>query len=212
VNVKPALIPPLVVGPFAVNCWLVAGTQRQALVIDPGGDADKILAQLKRLDLTPALYLLTHGHADHLGALEALLARHPAEVQMHTADADWAFTRANALLPYYPALSGVPDSLHRLKPPFTPPSAAGLSYEIIATPGHSPGGVCYYFPDLGRLFTGDTLFAGTVGRTDLPGGNGAILTQSLKQLARLPGATLIHPGHGDSSTLEEEFRTNPFLT
>jgi glyoxylase-like metal-dependent hydrolase (beta-lactamase superfamily II) len=211
VNVKSALIPPLVVGPFAVNCWLVAGTQRQALVIDPGGDADQILGELKRLDLTPALYLLTHGHADHLGALEALLAVHAAEVWIHAADAAWAFTPANALPPYYPPLSGVPARLRSLKAPFSPQSTAGLSFEIIPTPGHSPGGVCYYFPEQGRLFTGDTLFAGTVGRTDLPGGNEAVLAQSLKQLARLPGTTLIHPGHGESSTLAEELRSNPFL-
>lgn len=210
---KPASpsIPPLSVGPFEVNCWLIAGTEHQVLVIDPGGDADRILGQLKRLNLTPACYLLTHGHADHLGALEALLAVHPAEVLMHSADAAWAFTPANAILPYYPALTRKPDRLRVVQAPFPTEKIAGLKYQIIATPGHTPGGLCFYFPEEGRLFTGDTLFAGTVGRTDLPGGSETILAQSLQQLKGLPANTLIHPGHGDSSTLADELRTNPFL-
>lgn len=206
-----APIPALVVGPFAVNCWLIAGSQHQALVIDPGGDADLILDQLKKRHLTPALYLLTHGHADHLGALEELLAVYPADVFLHAADAAWAFTAANVIHPYYPAAAQKPGRLRSLQMPLAPETAAGLHFEILATPGHTPGGVCYFFPELGRLFTGDTLFAGTVGRTDLPGGNGAVLAQSLKLLARLPGPTQIHPGHGDSSTLSEELRSNPFM-
>jgi hydroxyacylglutathione hydrolase len=212
VTPKPTLIPPLVVGPFGVNCWLVAGEGRQALVIDPGDDADRILERLKRLDLIPALYLLTHGHADHVGALEALLSVYPADVLMHSADAAWAFTADNAIPPYYPPLSGPPDRLRTVQAPFPAnEEAAGLTFKIIATPGHTPGGLCFYFPETGRLFTGDTLFAGTVGRTDLPGGNEAVLAQSLKQLTGLPGDTLIHPGHGESSTLTEELRTNPFM-
>ena len=209
-NAKSDLIPPLVVGPFGVNCWLVAGVDDQALVIDPGSDAEQILKQLKRLELTPALYLLTHGHADHVGALTALLAVHPAEVLMHAADAAWAFTSNNAIPPFYPAVRK-PDRLRLVQSALPKETTAGLTFQILATPGHTPGGLCFYFSEQGRIFTGDTLFAGTVGRTDLPGGKEAILTQSLQQLKHLPGATLIHPGHGESSTLAEELRFNPFL-
>ncbi len=202
---------PLVVGPFEVNCWLVTGAQGQVLIIDPGGDADLIQAHLRERHLTPAAYLLTHGHADHLGALEALLADHPAEVWMHEADAAWAFTRANALLPYYPPLHGPPAKLRRLAPPLGRHTLAGVTFDILATPGHTPGGICFYFPEDGRLFTGDTLFAGTVGRTDLPGGDEAILRNSLRTLAALPPETRIHPGHGESSRLSDEIRSNPFF-
>ncbi|NLB60724.1 MAG: MBL fold metallo-hydrolase [Lentisphaerae bacterium] len=198
------------VGPFQVNCYLIWGAQRQALVLDPGADAAMLQEALAAKQLTVAAYLLTHGHADHLSALAALQRHHPAPYLMHAADYRWAFAATNQIPPYYAVPQRPPTAAHLIQDD-TLWSAADLTCQIITTPGHSPGGLCYHFATAAILFTGDTLFRGSVGRTDLPGGNGRLLNQSLKKLRRLPPATRLYPGHGPSSTLATELRSNPFL-
>lgn len=198
------------VGPFEANCYLAWGETRQALVIDPGADAERVLRLLDRHNLTVAAYLLTHGHMDHIGALAPLAALRPAPIGLHPDDARWAFEPANQMPPYYP----VPERPSETARPLADGQEwtdGGLTYRILATPGHSPGSVCYYFPSEHALFTGDTLFQGTVGRTDLPGGATAVLSRSLERLAKLPPETRIYAGHGAASTLAEELRSNPFL-
>ncbi|MBI9020551.1 MAG: MBL fold metallo-hydrolase [Verrucomicrobia bacterium] len=198
------------VGPFAVNCSIVWGESKQAFVIDPGFEAEVIKSCLNENELTVAAYLLTHGHADHLSALSELHAVRPAPVVIHAEDYNWAFGEKNQIPPYYP----VPEKpaaefIHPERSNDWKNSAP--FFQCLETPGHTRGGVCYWFEDAGVCFTGDTLFKGSCGRTDLPGGDGRVLAQSLKRLAALPPETKIIAGHGDETTIAFELKTNFFL-
>ncbi len=200
----------LSVGPFEVNCAIVWGEAKQALIIDPGYDAADIEAALRENGLSVAAYLLTHGHADHLCALDELHTTRPAPVYIHAEDYKWAFGQQNQIQPYYP-VPGKPAA------EFIHPEASGnctisdLSFQTLETPGHTKGCVCYYFEQEKVIFTGDTLFKGTCGRTDLPGGDGRTLAQSLKKLAALPDAVTVYPGHNESTTIGYEKKTNFFM-
>lgn len=201
---------PIVVGAFQVNCYLAVSDGGQALVLDPGEDAGQIAVALRERKLSVAAYLITHGHMDHLGALAELMRQFPAPVAMHPADAAWAFSPANAMLPYY----DVPERPARIDRDLADGQAyddGGLHYEVITTPGHSPGCVCFHFPAGKTLFTGDTLFSGSVGRTDLAGSDERLMESSLRKLARLPDDTIVYPGHGPRTTIGREKRDNPFL-
>ena len=200
----------LTVGPFQANCYVVWGPERHALVIDPGADAATILAFLDthRMDVTG--YLLTHGHMDHISALAEVSDKHPAPYAIHALDLKWAFGPLNQSPPYY-SVPRQPVEPFRTLADGQTWTDGGLTYAVIGTPGHSPGSVCFHFSTDCVLFSGDTLFQGTVGRTDLPGGDGQVLTQSLHKLAQLPPETRILPGHGPETQLAKEFRINPFL-
>jgi hydroxyacylglutathione hydrolase len=212
----------ITVGAFAVNCSVIWGEAGQALIIDPGSDAGEIEAVLRRNGVQVAGYLLTHGHADHIDALAGLHAAHPAPVYMHPADAEWAFGPDNQIPPYYPVPSK-PDTgilnpadskdWKKAGPVFQTPEENNVPQCIcLETPGHTPGGVCYWFKEAGICFTGDTLFKGACGRTDLPGGDARTLTNSLGKLAHtLPPDTQIIAGHGERSTMKQEMATNFFL-
>ncbi|MFA7257353.1 MAG: MBL fold metallo-hydrolase [Kiritimatiellales bacterium] len=214
----------LSVGPFEVNCAIVWNDQKQTFVIDPGYDAANIEKILSENNLTISAYLLTHGHADHLNALAELHRKHPAPVVIHTEDYKWAFGPQNQILPYYP----VPEKpaaefLHPevsnhwkiLSEKFQGSEKnlkTGLyRFQTLETPGHTRGGVCYYFEEEKVIFTGDTLFKGTCGRTDLPGGDGRVLAASLKKLAALPDDVTVYPGHNESTTIGYEKKTNFFM-
>ncbi len=214
----------ITVGPFEVNCAVVWGDAKQALVIDPGFDAADIKSVLKKNDLTVAAYLLTHGHADHINALAELHATRPAPVYLHTEDERWAFTAANQIPPHYPVpTKPAAEILHpevsndwkKLAPFFQPLEnklpVGAADFHCLETPGHTPGGVCYWFKDEHVCFTGDTLFKGSCGRTDLPNGDARTLSVSLKKLATLPPETRIIAGHGDETTIAHELKTNFFL-
>lgn len=194
------------VGPYEVNCAFVWGENKQALIIDPGYDAEDILSLLKEQDLTVTAYLLTHGHADHISALAKLYASRPAPVYFPAADKSWAFGSNNQILPYYPVPTK-PD-VEMLDPATAPPN---YGFQLLKTPGHTPGGVCYWFKSENVCFTGDTLFKGSCGRTDLPGGDARTLSNSLKTLAQLPLETRIIAGHGADSTIAHELKTNFFM-
>lgn len=200
----------LVVGEFQVNCYVVHGADRQALVIDPGADAARIVSFLRKRQLSVAAYLLTHGHVDHVSALADLHAALPAPVAMHSNDLKWAFSELNHMLPFYSA-PRKPADLSRPLEDRQMWTDAGLTYSVLATPGHTPGSVCFYFPTEGAIFTGDTLFAGSVGRTDLPGGNARNLTDSLRKIKALPDTTMVYPGHGPDTDLGEEKQSNYFM-
>lgn len=200
----------IVVGEFQVNCLVVWDKEPSAIVVDPGDDARLVLEFLDKKRLGVAAYVMTHAHMDHISGLAAMCRAKPAPIGMHPADLKWAFTEANQMPPYY----GVPEKPPKIERELADDSEytdAGLTYRIIATPGHSPGAVCIHFESENVLISGDTLFAGSVGRTDLPGGNARTLQQSLRKLARLPDNTIVYPGHGPTTTIGEEKVVNYFL-
>ena len=194
------------VGPYEVNCTILSDGGR-AWVIDPGHEAGRIAAFLSERSLAPAGILLTHGHFDHIGAVPGLQRLFPGlPVCVGAADEPMLTHPMNQLAPDYPP---IPRPAGLVRPEDFADRPDGLA--VLATPGHTPGGVCYHFAAARLLLSGDTLFAGSVGRTDLPGGDAATLAASLRLLADLPGETVVVPGHGPETTIAHERRVNPFL-
>lgn len=203
------------VGAFAANCvvlWQAGGDA--CWIVDPGADAADIAAFCDEEGLRPALVALTHGHFDHIGGVTGLLAKWPGlPVHIAPGDAPWAFTPVNACAGAYPTTAR-PATLVADLADGAELAAAGLSARVLATPGHTPGGVCLLFAGADGaplLLSGDTLFAGSCGRTDFPGGSPAQMAASLRRLAALPPATVVVPGHGGATTLARELASNPFL-
>lgn len=203
----------LPVGPIETNCHLaIDESTRRTVLLDPGDEAPSLIAHLRGERLGLAAILVTHGHPDHIAALADLSAAFPeVPIWFPAGDLSWAFEPVNAI----PGLIPVP----RRPAASLSPASGGLRLELagnewhcIATPGHTPGGVCWHLPAANALFTGDTLFAGGVGRTDLPGGDWPALYDSLHRLATFPGSPDVYPGHGPSSTLDAERRDNPYLS
>lgn len=186
----------LSVGALETNCYIVSLPERNdCIVIDPGDDADKIITAANGKEI--AAILLTHGHYDHTGALSAFscpVYMHPAD-EIMLKDAAWSAMGAGS--PFVPRQADVHYVMEG-----TALTLAGMAIEVLHTPGHTPGCVCYQFE--GALFTGDTLFRHGYGRTDLMGGNFRELVASLRRLYRLETDTAFYPGHGVSSTIGQE--------
>ena len=197
------------VGGFEVNCSILSESGK-AWIVDPGQEAGRIIDLLAKKGLEPAAVLLTHAHFDHISGIPGLLAKFPElPVYVHEQDAQMFGHPLNQLPPEYPSFAR-PKNIIVFRSTFNlQPST--LNFEVIETPGHTPGGVCYYFPKDKLLLSGDTLFAGSVGRTDLPGGDMATLMDSLQKLVALPDDTLVIPGHGMHTTIAAEKRGNMFL-
>jgi glyoxylase-like metal-dependent hydrolase (beta-lactamase superfamily II) len=198
------------VGLFEVNCYIAWREPNQALVVDPGAEHKLILRALREHELDVAGYLLTHGHADHLTALSDVAHAYPAPIIIPKVDAEWAFHSTNEIAPFYPAPQPPLEELITVEGG-QELEWAGMDVTVIGTPGHTPGGVCYYLPQENVLFAGDTLFKGTVGRTDLRGGDPKQLAQSIKKLTKLPPETRVFPGHGEETTIGYELEHNFFM-
>jgi len=193
-----------VVGMLDVNCYLVPVKEsRRLYIIDPGGDADVIVAAAKKCDYDEAIILLTHAHVDHISAVaDVVKALNITKVFLHKNDESLYESPNNHLMPYIPAAENLPKTS----------DAFNDDFEIIETPGHTQGGVCYYFKQIPALFVGDTIFSNSVGRSDLPGGNHAQLIGSIKsKLMTLPDDLKLYPGHGQSTTVGNEKKFNPYL-
>lgn len=200
----------LVVGPLQSNCHILSNDERDALVIDPGDEAERILAYLDSEDLTVIGYPLTHGHVDHVSALAQVYAERPAPVGMHPIDLAWSFSERNQIPTLYASPTAPPEVARHYEEGQTWLDG-GWSYRVLHTPGHSPGSVSFYFEEQGVLIAGDVLFRGSVGRSDLPGGNPRTMSESLRRFAELPDATRVYCGHGPSTTIGEEKRSNFFM-
>jgi glyoxylase-like metal-dependent hydrolase (beta-lactamase superfamily II) len=199
----------LSLGPIGTNCYVVRADPDAsvAVVIDPGADAAAIEQGLASLEATCGAILLTHSHYDHFGALADLADRTGAPVWLPEGELD-VFRRPDAFFPGIgmPAFTGEATLLSGGETV----EAAGVSFEVRHVPGHSPGHVSYYAD--GHLFSGDVLFAGSVGRTDLPFGDWDTLLESIRALAdAYPPDTVVHSGHGPDTTLGGELARNPFL-
>ena len=186
----------LTLGLYQTNTYLLAN-DTEAVVIDPGYEADTILDALASKTLKAIL--LTHGHFDHVGAVKELVAETGCEVWIHAAE--------STMPPMVTA--GPLYFTHTYDEGDTVSPIAGLELTVLHTPGHTPGSVCLLMGN--EMFSGDTLFACSFGRTDLPGGDPRKMMESLRRLASLQGNFFIHPGHGGSTTLDAEKRFNPYM-
>jgi len=206
----------LIVSPILSNCFLVYEEKSaRGIIIDPGDEGLKILKLIKELGLSIQYILNTHGHIDHIGANEFMRRQTSALIGIHRYDAPLLESAelSGASFLGMPFVSHKPDFMIREQKEI---DCGSFKLEVIHTPGHSEGSCCFFIPDLGKgnpaLFTGDTLFMDSVGRTDLPGGDSKALNRSLASLVHtIPGAAKVFPGHGSLTTLKREKECNPYL-
>lgn len=189
----------LVLGLYQVNCYIVHNEESdRCVVIDPGYEPKKIAAFLAEKGLTLEAILLTHGHFDHVGGVKEIAAETGCKVYLCEADLSMPPMMTAGKL-YYTDTYQDGDAL----------SLSGLSIRVLHTPGHTPGSVCLVVEN--SIFSGDTLFQRSCGRTDLPGGDWDTICASLKRLGAMDGNYFVHPGHGGATTLAEERRFNPYI-
>ncbi len=200
------------VGPLQCNCSIVGDEEsREAIVIDPGDDIEQVMAIVRKHNLTVKQIAVTHAHIDHVGGAMKLKALSGAAVLLNQND-----DALLAMLPVQATWIGVPppgevEVDERLRDGDTA-RVGSCQATVIHTPGHTQGSVCLYFPAEKTLLAGDTLFAGSIGRTDLPGGNYRQIISSLHdRVLALPDETIVVPGHGPTTSIGEERQSNPFL-
>lgn len=200
-------------GPIQTNCYVISDETGQCLIVDPGEESTRLIGEIEKSQLKPSAIMLTHGHFDHIGAVDAVRDRFDIPVYIHEAEQKWLSNpdlNGSARYPGFPRIQGR-DADHLIAEegmmtvgPFT--------FEVRHTPGHSPGSVSFVFADANFAVVGDTLFQRSVGRTDLPGGDTATLLASIhEKLLTLGDNFFIYPGHGPETTPEDEKDHNPFL-
>jgi glyoxylase-like metal-dependent hydrolase (beta-lactamase superfamily II) len=202
----------IVVGELGVNCYIMADSEtKEGIVIDPGADPENILSAIRKSGVKVLYILNTHGHFDHIGGNRRVAEATGAKLMIHKEDEPF-LSRAS-----------MSATMYGLKAEDSPPPASYLAEgelirfgrhaaRVIHIPGHSSGGCCFYLEDEGILISGDSLFAESIGRTDLPGGSQALLVLSIRsKLLVLPDETRVFPGHGPASTIGHEKKFNPYL-
>ncbi len=200
----------LAVGPFEMNAYIVAeGTGGHCLLIDPGDEPERITEKIARHRLKPERILITHAHIDHIRHLKTIQEQLQVPLFMHEDDLPLLENINEQALFFDLNTSGVPE-VHGFVRDNEEIAIGSLRIKIMHVPGHSPGGICLQADN--HLFAGDVLFKESIGRTDLYGGNFEQLRNSIKEkLLTLPDETIVHPGHGDDTTIGHEKLRNPFL-
>lgn len=201
----------MVLGGMQTNCYLLYREDtKEAVVVDPADEADTIDRKISELSLEPKAIMLTHGHFDHIQAVKDVRERYGIPVIGHeNAEEILNNPRENLSSVFGGAITvGMDQTVtdgQILK-------LAGFEFQVLHTPGHTRDSVCYYLPQEGILFSGDTLFAGSIGRTDFPGGSTSQMMHSLREiLLKLPKKVEVYPGHGEQTTIEYELEHNPFV-
>ncbi|WP_042350405.1 MBL fold metallo-hydrolase [Bacillus massiliigorillae] len=200
----------LPLGSYAANCYILKDEKDQCIIIDPGAEGEKLVQFIKNNELQPLAILLTHAHSDHIGAADEVRDAFQIPAYVHKNEEEWLYT---------PALNGSDMDI-----PFVQREAekvimnesiltiGNFTFDVLETPGHSPGSISFYFREEGYLFSGDVLFKRGIGRTDFIGGNMDALMNSIHhKLFKLPLNTVVFPGHGPLTSIEDEIKNNPFL-
>lgn len=202
----------LVVGPIEANCFVIGDSAtNEGVIIDPGGDAQKILDAVQETGLDIKFIIATHGHFDHNAAVAPLKEALNCDFLLHKSDLPFVQRSKNTALNWGISIDQVPDPDRYINEGDIL-KAGNLKLEIIHTPGHSPGGISIYIKSEGILFSGDTLFFSSIGRTDFDGGSMPQLQNSIREkLYTLPDNTIVHTGHGEQTTIGNEKVHNMFV-
>ncbi|KZE66412.1 hypothetical protein AWM68_08620 [Fictibacillus phosphorivorans] len=201
----------LTVGPVQENTYIIYNN-KEAIVIDPGSEGKKIIHAIESLNVKPLAVLLTHAHFDHIGAVDDVRDKYQIPLYVHKKESDWlSNTKKNGSNFFGQSITANAAS-HLLSDQDNALKIGSFSFEVLSTPGHSPGSISFYLKSAGAVFSGDALFAGSIGRTDLYGGNQDILLKSIhEKLMNLPEETIVLSGHGPETTIGMEMDSNPFL-
>lgn len=203
----------LPLGPLQTNCYVLSNKNNSCLIIDPGEESEKLSSFIHRKGFKPLAVILTHAHFDHIGAVDGIREEFDIPVYVHEKEEAWLLD---------PALNGSQffeiGKLIKVKPAEyvirneKEMQIGEFTFQVFETPGHSPGSISFYFKDDKLVVAGDALFNGSIGRTDLPGGNHRQLLSSIHdKLLTLPEETVVLPGHGSATTIGKEMDSNPFL-
>ncbi|CEG27853.1 MBL fold metallo-hydrolase [Bacillus sp. B-jedd] len=203
---------PVPLGGLQTNCYVLYDNNRNCLIFDPGEEAAKLKSIIAEKKLNPLAIMLTHAHFDHIGAVDPIRDHYKIPVYLHEREKKWMGDPALNGSAFFPGTPIKVRHADHILGGEGKMELDGFSFEILETPGHSPGSVSYYFPEKGIIVSGDTLFMGSVGRTDLPGGSEKELMKSIHtRLLELPEETIVLPGHGPATTIGDEMASNPFL-
>lgn len=200
------------VGPLKANAYILSNEDKACVIIDPGGESDKINQYIKKHDLIPKAILLTHAHFDHIGAVDEVRSKWNIPLYLHQAEQDWLTNtelNRSALPGRIKTTAKSADYLIEMEEEIHIDS---FSFKVLFTPGHSPGSISYYIKDESIIISGDVLFKGGIGRTDIIGGDQNRLMKTIQErLFSLPEKTLVLSGHGDITDIQTERKQNPFL-